>query len=242
MSTATRRLVDAVGGRPPTAVIEPVTAERLAATMRAGRVLALAGAGVLLAAHLSNALLLDHRITSMDADHAGAPLTWASGVATAAVAVAALLAALMTGPRLPMVALGLATAFLSLDDMISLHEEVTRALAVDLGIADAWERLLWPVLYLPLLLLTGVLILRMVRTGTRDTYRDGIIGLGLLATALALALVTPSSTEGTGLLQAVRGGLEEAMELAGWTFIATSALVTVLANVVRQAATSRSLG
>lgn len=239
MSATTRRLIDVAGGRPPDTVVDPATAKRLAATMRAGRALALVGAAVLLAAHFGNALLLDHRITSMDADHAGAPLTWASGVATAAVAVAALLAALMTGPRLAMTTLGLATAFFSLDDMISLHEKITRALALDLGFADAWQRLLWPALYLPLLLVTGVLILRMTRTGTDETYRDGVTGLGLLATALAMALLTPPSTEETGLMQTIEGGIEEALELAGWTFIATSALVTMLANVVRQAAASR---
>ncbi|MBA2697094.1 MAG: hypothetical protein H0U62_14950 [Actinobacteria bacterium] len=238
MSAITRRLIDGVGGRPPTTAIEPVTAARLATTMRAGRALAVLGPAVLLAAHFSNALLLHRRITSMDANHVGAPLTWASGVATAAVAVAALLAALMTGPRRSMVALGLATAFLSLDDMISLHEELTRMLALGMGFADAWARLLWPGLYLPLLLVTGVLIPRLVRAGTRETCRDGVIGLGLLVAALAMALLAPSAPEESGLMQTTRGGIEEALELGGWTFIATSALVAMLANVVRQA-TSR---
>lgn len=231
-------LMDLIVGQRPTTAVEPVTAERLEATLRAGRSLAVWGSLVLLTAHFSNAFLLGHEIPGLDANHEGTPLTWASAVATAAVAVAAILAAILTGPFLRLMGLGLATAFLSLDDMVALHERTASVLVVELGLTDAWDSALWPLLYLPLLVITALLILRMARAGTPDTFRAAVVGLGLLGAALALEVLTSPWSSGTNLMHTVQGGIEEALELAGWVLISSSALATMVANVVRQAVTS----
>lgn len=228
-------LLDTLAGRSRPTALEPVSEERISAILRAGRALAVVAVIGLLVVHFTNALLLDHQVPGLDANHEGTPLTWASGVATAAVAIAALVAAVMTGPRLPLVILGLSTAFLSMDDMIALHERLAAMLVTALDVSDTWDSLLWPALYLPLMLVTAVLILRMTRSGTPEAFRMSLFGLGMLVAAVGLEVVTAPWSSGTNLVHTVQGGVEEALELGGWVYIATAAIATMLANVVRQA-------
>lgn len=236
LSPRARKILDTVVGQEPTTTVEPHTAQRLEATLRAGQILAVVGCLVLLTVHFFNAFALDYSVPGLDANHEGTPLTWASAMATAAVAVAALLAAIVTGPFARLLGLGLATAFLSMDDMIALHERAAGMLVVQFGVTDAWGSALWPIAYLPLVAVTAVLILRMARSGTSNTFRDASIGLGFLVTALALEALTSPWSVGNNLMHTVEGGIEEALELAGWVLIASSTLVAMLANVVRQAA------
>lgn len=233
-SPAPARLRTLVGADIP-ASLEPVTAERLTAVLRTGRVLAVVGAIGLLLAHFTNALLLDHQVPGLDANHENNPLTWASSTVTAMVAAAALVAAIMTGPRVPLVVLAAGAGFLSMDDMLALHERISLRIVSALDLAETWDSLLWPALYLPLLVVTALLILRMNAIGTLATFRHAVFGLGLLVAAVALEVVTAPWSSGTNLMHTVQGGLEEALELSGWTIIATATMATMLANVVRQA-------
>lgn len=235
LSNSAHTLLDRVAGRTSRTPLDPVTEERISAVLRAGRALAIVAVIGLLIAHFTNALLLDHQVPGLDANHEGTPLTWASGLATGAVAIAALVAAVMTGPFLPLLILGLSTAFLSMDDMIALHERLAAMLVTALALPDTWDSLLWPALYLPLMLVTAVLILRMTRSGTVETFRMGLFGLGMLAAAVVIEVVTAPWSSGTNLVHTVQGGIEEALELGGWVCIATAAIATLLANVVRQA-------
>ncbi len=234
LSPRMQTLLGRVVGHRPSMDLEPITAARVRATLRAGRSLAVCASLVLLIAHFSNAFLLEHPIPSLDADQEGTPPTWASSIATAAVAIAAIL----TGPLLRLMVLGLATGFLSLDDMVALHERTASKLVLEFGVTDAWHSALWPMVYLPLLTVTAILILRMTRAGTAETFQDAVVGLSLLVAAIALEVLTAPWSQGTNLTHTVESGIEEAIELAGWVLVASSALATMVATVVRQAATS----
>ncbi|WP_153393890.1 hypothetical protein [Ornithinicoccus halotolerans] len=235
-----RNLLDRLAGsgtRPP---VEELSAVRIAATLRAGRALAAVAAGLLLVVHFTNAFVLGHEFTDLDANAEGTALTWASAVATAAVAVAAVVAAVMTGPRVPYVVLACAAAFLSLDDMTELHERISAKMVTVAEVSPTWDSVIWPLVYLPLLVLTAVLILRLTRVGTPTAFRHVVAGLCLLVAAIALEVLTAPWSTGTNLVHTVQGGVEEALELAGWVLIASGVLATMLTNVVRQATAARA--
>ncbi len=186
-----------LAGRDETTALEPVSAERIRPILRAGRTLAVVAAIVLLFAHFTNALLLDNQVSELNANEEGNPPTWASSDAVAAVAVAAFTSAIMTGPRVPLSILGFATAFLSMNDVVSLHERIAVKLLLAVGASDTWDSVLWPALYLPLLAVTAILILRMTRTGTSETFRITVVGLSMLVVAVITEVVSAPWSSGT---------------------------------------------
>ncbi len=228
--------MDAVAGPQPTNSVRLPSAEPWGATLRAGRWCAVAGGLGLISLHFFNAFVLDRAVPGLDANQEGTPLVWASSVATWTVAVAAFVAATMrTGPLPQLLFVACATAFLSMDDMIGVHERLAKMLVLEFGVTDAWDSVLLPMFYLPLLAVTAVLILRMARSGTSATFRDAVVGLSLLVAAVALEALSASWSTETNLMHTIEGGIEEAMELAGWILIASSTLAAMLANVVRRA-------
>lgn len=233
--TRLSELLGALAGQSRPAALRSNSSERVAHVLRSGTVLALVAGVALLLSHFTNALLFAQQYSELDANREDNPLSWASSVAVAAVAVAALTAAAMTGPRLPLGLLGLITAFLSMDDMLGVHERIAAKLVVLLDIPPAWDSLLWPLLYTPLLIMTAILILRMTRTGTPETFRAGIIGLGMLGAAVVTEVVSAPWSTGDNIVHTIQGGVEEALELTGWLIIASAAVATLLSNVVRQA-------
>jgi hypothetical protein len=78
------------------------------------------------ALHLGNAVVLDNRISSFDADHEGNLIAWAGSSAIFAAACSAgLLALVRARDRLLLGLLAAAVAFLSLDETAALHERTT---------------------------------------------------------------------------------------------------------------------
>ena len=232
----TRRLVNVVVGPEPTCEVRLWNAEPARATLRVGRWCALVGALILVSVHSVNAIALDGAVTAFDANQDGTPLVWASAVAIWTVSVAALLAAAMrTGPVVQSVFLACATAFFSMDDMIGVHERIAKVLVLQFGVTNPWGGALLPLVYLPLFAVTVVLILRIARSGTMATFRDAVTGVCLLVAAVALETVSAPWSEQTSLLHTLGGGIEEAMKLAGWILIASSALAVLMTNVVRRA-------
>lgn len=228
--------MNVVMGPEPTTSVRMFSEEPPGATLRAGRWCALAGALGLMTAHCVNAFVLDRAVPGLDANQEGTPLVWASAVATWTVAVAAFVAAtLRTGPLPGLLFVGCATAFFSLDDMVGVHERLARILVLEFGVADAWGSALLPMVYLPLLAVTAVLILRMARCGNASTFRDAVIGLCLLVAAVALNVVSAPWVTETGLIYTIQGGIEEAMELAGWILLASSTLGATVIQVMRRA-------
>lgn len=235
-SPQTRQIVDAVVGPRPTTATKLVQTEALDRTLRTGRWCAVVGGLVVLFAHFFNAFALDGAVPRLDAHQEGTPLVWASTVATWTVAVAALVAATMrTGPVGPLVFVAGATAYFSVDDMIGVHERLAEMLVLRFGVMNAWDSVLLPMVYLPLSSVTAVLILRVARSGTSATFRDAVVGLCLLAAAVALPTVSAPWVADPSLGRTIVDGLEEAMKLVGWVVIASSILVVMLTNVLRRA-------
>lgn len=207
------------------------TQERVDVTLKLGVGLALVAPIVFLIPHLVNAFLLDHSVEWFDANGEGTPLAWASGMATAAVAIGAALAATMTGPVTPMMTLSAIAAFFSMDDVIGFHDKASGFVVRNLGLAPEWDSLLWPPVYLPLVLIAAVLVIRLGRRGTVASYRAILLGLGLLGAAIVLEIVSAPWSEGTNVVHTLEGGIEEAIELAGWVLIGTGVLCSVIANI-----------
>jgi len=187
----------------------------------------------------------EHEILLADSDDS--LFAWASIVATFAAAVGALLLSLARPGRSLLWFIAVAAAFLSLDDFVRIHERLGD-LADRAESLEAWEpaRLLWPVLFFPLL---GALFLALWRVAGRLPRRPGrflLVGLSLLTGAVALELVS------AGVLRAGydRGTVpyeleviaEEGAELAGWILVAGSLLAAFALDARRDEATMRSEG
>lgn len=174
--------------------------------------------------HVVDVAFFDLGIDRFNADNDGSLDGWMGTVATALAAWGAVQLALLS-PRLrvPLGALAALCAYLSLDDMLALHEAVARlALKYPLYAHSGYD--LWPAVYLPMLCILGRLLLRLARTVDIGTGRLIVGGLCCLAGAVALEALAPvlfalGSDHGQPLYE-TEVTIEEALELLGWGSIA----------------------
>jgi hypothetical protein len=214
----------------------PVTA-RIAV---AGVAIAVAAVVGQTAIHLFNAWALDYRWGFFDVASDEDLFAWASVSATAAAALAALLIAVTARPpAIKLLALAALVAFLSLDDLAKLHELIGGWIS---GILDLWDkadRLVWPVLFLPLL--TGVLalLLDVSAQGPAHARRLVRIGIGLLALAVVLEVGSQGlykiGFDDPDLPLVLELVAEEGAELGGWILISTGLLMIATARQWRLA-------
>lgn len=173
----------------------------------------------------------------LDADDDGSAYSWIAVTATAAAALAAfLLAALLRERQRRFYPLAALVAFLSLDDMVQIHEDLGRLARIP-GV-DYSERLVWPILYLPILVATFVLLETIARATTEPLRRLIRLGLALLVAAVVLEVAAFALLVDDGLtrLTAVyilEVAVEEAAELAGWIAIATALTAILASRLVR---------
>lgn len=219
----------------------------LGSTAGAGRSLLRPLLAVLLAAvavqsvlYLVNLTLLDLRIDRLHADKDSSLVGWTGTVLTWSAGLAAGLNALLSrGMRTPMIALAAACAFLSLDDMVQLHEFIA-AILRSLGVPGHTGRL-WPFVYLPLLGAVFWVLLRTARSVDLRTGRALVAGLSCLATAVVLeAAVVPvlfqfGQGEDSGAY-GVEVVVEEALETTGWGLIAFGLLATAVDALLHRGA------
>lgn len=219
----------------------PERAERLSAAFRAGpspaaptaasdrllsygtRLLVLAVIAQSLG-HLVNFAFFDLRIDALNVDQEYATTAWAGTALTAVAAFLIAELAIVSGRRaVPLAVLAGAVAFLSLDDMISLHERIEH-FDPEGNSLRYLNRVVWPAVYAPLLLFAfgGLWLLAAgFEPAARRRLRGG---LGLLGLALCLEVVGA----GILLLGSTRSEapynleviVEEAAELAAWGLIA----------------------
>ena len=218
--------------------------ESLAAyIVRVGFLIAVLAVLVQTVAHLGNELVLDDRVEGLDADIEGNSFTWASSVATFTVALAAALhaAAFERQRREFSVLAGLAVWF-SLDDVAIIHERVALKLGEDLlGMPDYLAVRLWLILYLPLLLLAGIVLWRIAQEAEPPADHAVRFGLGLLVASIPVELagaVTRRLVEKghTDVPETFRVVIEEGLELGGWILIA-SGLTAILCSALMRTAT-----
>jgi hypothetical protein len=217
----------------------PVTAlERR--ILLAGVMVAAVAVGTQTALHLLATLVLDASSGMpwwLDADHEGTPFTWGSGVATFAAAFALMLIVLVRNTAAPgLIVLAALIAFLSLDDILRLHEQLAQKLgerAFEDIRPDFIDRS-WVLVYVPLLALVAVLLLRM----TRDRRpADRLVRLGLLLLAVAVAFEVASlgptslADGGTTWPDSIEVALEEGAELGGWILVAAGLSAILVVDV-----------
>lgn len=177
--------------------------------------------------------MLDDRYLHLNADDELGLPAWVSASATFAAAFAAFVLALMQdridGSLLVLAGL---LAFFSLDDAIAVHERLGENVGDAIGVGETAERLIWPVLFLPLFALAAFLLLGTARRLPAQLAGLVYLGLGLLVLALATELGSSALYE---LADVERGSwpdtvevvLEESAELAAWIVIATALLAAV---------------
>jgi hypothetical protein len=216
--------------------------ESLAAyVVRLGFWIALLAAFFLMVAHLGNEWVLDDRVEGLDADIEGNTFTWASSVATFAVALtAALHAAAVERQRREFSILAAIAVWFSLDDVAIIHERIALKLGEDLlGLSNETAVRLWLILYLPLLVLVALMLWRIAREAEPLSGRSVRFGLGLLVASIPVELVgVPTrrlADDGTDVPNDLRVALEEALELGGWILIA-SGLTAILCSALMRTA------
>jgi hypothetical protein len=206
-----------------TALLPDTLGERL---LRIGVLVAVAAVAFQTAAHLSNEYLFDDRFAGLDADVEGNAFTWASSVATFALAMAAFLHAVVFSTRKREFSLLVALGVLfSVDDAVQYHERLGLGLGEDLlGLPDYLAVRMWLVLYLPLLLLAGALLWVVAATLWEPAGRTLRLGLALLVASIPVEIVGAGTRwleeEGTDVPNDLRIAVEEGLELGGWILAA----------------------
>jgi hypothetical protein len=178
------------------------------------------------ALHLTDIFAFDRELNAFDADEDGSVFAWASSVMTFAAGLGALLLAVATGRRAYGV-LALLLVFFSFDDTFRIHE---RAGEIDTALGFSQEtqlgRLLWPILYFPLLAAGLLLLLLIAREAAARIARFLLVGTALLGAAVALEATTPIlfrlGWEHRSWPYEVEVLLEESAELVGWLLIAAA--------------------
>jgi hypothetical protein len=173
-----------------------------------------------LVGHFANAATIDSPHLDANVEHN--LFTWVGSCAVLFVAVAASVAVLLDAPRRRLlIALAAVTAFFAADEAVVLHENIAFGILGAVGLGDVWDSVLWPLLYLPLLVGTVVALLVVAREAPARGRRCIHVGLGLLAFALLLEIASTPWSVDRNPIHTVEGGLEETAELAGWILIAT---------------------
>ena len=207
--------------------------------VRAGVALAIAAVVVQSLGHLVNQEFLGTRVL-LDANDDRSAWTWLSAVATVFAAFAALVHAIVfRAHRGRYAVLAATTGFLSLDDSVEIHERLGTVVRGDvLGISEGWvNRLVWPAVYFPLLVLTAALLWWLAGRAPRDAGRLIRIGLACLVAAVAFEVFTAPLPTGRGeSLYTPEVVVEEGLELAGWILIAAGATAAVASALVGRAA------
>ena len=201
--------------------------------LRLGWVLAGSTGAILLLAHLVNHVALDDRIGELQASAEQNVWSWAASMATLVAGLSALLYAGSSRHSRRAWTLGALLVYFALDDYIEIHEHLGDGVSDALSLPDYVGPRLWVVLYLPLVgAVAALLWLLAAELGGR--LRNGILaGAALLAAGYLLeaAGIATKRLEDAGyeLPHALRAGLEESAELAGWIVLAAALTAAMLA-------------
>jgi Flp pilus assembly pilin Flp len=202
-----------------------------ARVVRTGLIVASVAVVLQSAAHVVNEIL-DQRWNALNADSDTGAAAWASASLQFGAALMVLVLAARAPNRRWLAALGVALAFLSLDDIIRIHEQVA-VLDERLGLWEHAGRLLWVGTYLPLLggVFLGLWAIAAETAG--ELPRLIRIGLGLLVFAVFLEVAGAGlyalDVERLDPLFVAEVTVEEGVELFGWALI-TTALTALIAG------------
>lgn len=210
-------------------VSEPWSTYDAQRTLRTGFVVVAVLVLAQTAGHLVSVLTAGATALDVNGERTVAAAVSATVVLVAAMGCRAL--ARWTGERWTAVLAGL-LGFLAVDEVLVIHEKVGVVTARVLGLSDAWDSVLWPLMYLPLLALVLAMLVLVAHQADRRVGRTIRLGLGLLVAAVGLEVLSaPFSTASTadGLVHALEGMVEEGFELAGWGLISTGVVAAAVA-------------
>ena len=170
----------------------------------------------------------------LNADDEGTVWSWASSGTTFAAAVAALvLLAVRPSATVPLAVLAATFFFLSMDDAITLHERIVHSRVESLGPIDDGARVVWPLLYLPVLAAAFVLAWTLAQVVPQRVGRLLRIGLVLLVAAIAIEIaaagLVEAGYESDSFVHNVEVAVEEGLELSGWMLVATALFAAAIA-------------
>jgi hypothetical protein len=211
--------------------------------LRAGAVVAVLAATVGLVIHLVNVFAFDRRYYQLDASGEDTVFAWANAMMTFAAALGALawgtFEHVVRSRALPLAAI---LAYFSLDELVEIHERLGDALSNRAGLPEAVGPRAWIAVYIPLLAVTTLLLWSMLRHTDARNRRQQLTGLGFLVAAVAsegVGVITKELEErGNGSPHLVRAGIEEALEMAGWSLIAAAMFAAAYAVIERDAVLS----
>jgi len=197
-----------------------------------GLVLTAAAVAIQSLAHIANVALWDNNWDALNADSDTGGPAWASSVLQFAAALLVLLmAALQPVRQWALAVLAAVLAFFSLDDLIMVHERVS-TVAQDLHLWAHAGRLVWPVIFLPLLTIAFLGLWLIAAESGDEIGRSIRVGLGLLVLAVGLEIAAQGLFAlDVGRLDApfvAEVVLEEGAELAGWGLIVTGLAAALL--------------
>lgn len=212
--------------------------------VRLGVTIAAATVAAQSAAHLVGVRLLDDQYLHLNADDEHGFPAWLSSSVTFTAAFASLLLALLReAVDRKLVALAGLLAFFSLDDAVGIHERLAEKVGDALGYGDTAERLIWPIVYLPLLIVGVALLLYVGRQLPQRLERLLRWGLGFLALAVVAegvsTVLSAADAERGSWPDALEVIVEEGAELAAWILIATALLAAVLSLLSEDRALER---
>lgn len=130
-------------------------------------------------------------------------------------------------PRAVGLAMGAVLAFFAVDEVAAIHERLGVEVGAMLGLTEAWDSVIWPIIYLPL---AAVLLLGLWQSAQLAPAANARLlrfAMGLLVAAVVLEIASaPFSTVDTagGVVHAIEGAFEEGFELVAWGFIAIALL------------------
>ena len=176
-------------------------------------------------------VVFDRHHQAINADAEASVAAWLGSVGEFACALlVALLAFRFPARARTLGVLACVLAFFSLDDIVSIHEWLGRLGTDALGVSSDHSGLIWPFLYLPLLTIVALGFVRIGLESGDEVLMLLLGGLGLLATGIALELLSPV-IQAVGLDRVVpEVVIEEGAELMGWGLVATGLLVAVVAQ------------
>jgi hypothetical protein len=200
--------------------------------IRGGLALTALAVAVQSVAYVVNVAALDNYWDALNVDSDSGGGAWASSGLQFAAAVLMLLLWARSGVDRLLLGLAAVIAFLSLDDLIQVHEHVSR-LALKLHLWAHAGRLVWPAVFLPLLAASflGLWLIAQARLEVGRLIRGGLA-------LLVLAIVLEIAAQGLFALDVGRLDapfvaeviLEEGAELAGWGLIVTGLATLVVAE------------
>jgi hypothetical protein len=180
--------------------------------------------------HVVDWLVFDLRVTLLDADSDGCIYAWIATVSIFLAAIGFFVIDRFIRPVGFRRFLAPVLAFLSLDEMVAIHEHLGRV-AVWAGYSEDAGRVIWPLVYLPLIGGVAILLWRFAAATAPKGGRFVRLSLVFLGAAVLMEMASTKLADGQHGRWAYQLEVivEQNLELVGWALIG----LAVVAAAVR---------